>query len=172
MFADCAREHGGQVKISDRLEERTALWKARYDAWWAFHAFYKGRKGLTTDVCVPLSCLSACISATAADIASSGLDAPLIGHVGDGNFHLLIMLDEGEDESPEIQAFLSRLSSRALSFGGTVSGEHGVGQGKLKWMSAQHGAALQFMRAIKSALDPENIFNPGKMYHSLTVDAQ
>jgi FAD/FMN-containing dehydrogenase len=82
------------------------------------------------------------------------------------------MLDEGEDESADIQAFLSRLSSRALSFGGTVSGEHGVGQGKLKWMSAQHGAALQFMRAIKSALDPDNLFNPGKMYQSLRVDAR
>jgi len=172
LFKDCAGEYGGQVRISERLEERTALWKARHDAWWAFHAFYKGRKGLATDVCVPLSCLSACISATAADIAASGLDAPLIGHVGDGNFHLLIMLDEGEDESADIQAFLSRLSSRALSFGGTVSGEHGVGQGKLKWMSAQHGAALQFMRAIKSALDPDNLFNPGKMYQSLRVDAR
>ncbi|MBD9589245.1 FAD-binding protein [Pseudomonas sp. PDM03] len=172
MFTVCAREHGGQVKVSDRLEERTALWKARHDAWWAFHAFYKGRKGLATDVCVPLSCLSACISATAADIAASGLDAPLIGHVGDGNFHLLVMLEEGEDESVEIQAFLSRLSNRALSFGGTVSGEHGVGQGKVKWMSAQHGTALQVMRAIKSALDPENILNPGKMYRPLTVEAQ
>lgn len=166
LFKDCAGEYGGQVRISERLEERTALWKARHDAWWAFHAFYKGCKGLATDVCVPLSCLSACISATAADIAASGLDAPLIGHVGDGNFHLLIMLDEDEDESVEVQAFLNRLSSRALSFGGTVSGEHGVGQGKLKWMSVQHGAALQFMRAIKSALDPENILNPGKMYYS------
>lgn len=171
LFKDCASEYGGQVRVSDRLDERKALWKARHDAWWAFHSFYKGRKGLATDVCVPLSCLSACISDTAADIAASGLDAPLIGHVGDGNFHLLIMLDEGEDESAEIQAFLSRLSSRALLFGGSVSGEHGVGQGKLKWMSVQHGEALQVMRAIKSALDPKNIFNPGKMYLSLPVDA-
>lgn len=171
-FIDCAHEFGGQLKISHRLEERTALWKARHDAWWAFHAYYKGRKGLATDVCVPLSSLSACISATVADIAASGLDAPLIGHVGDGNFHLLIMLQEGEDESVSIQAFLSRLSSRALSFGGTVSGEHGVGEGKVKWMSAQHGAALDCMRAIKAALDPANILNPGKMYHPRTVDAQ
>ncbi|MCU0120289.1 FAD-binding protein [Pseudomonas sp. B2M1-30] len=171
-FTDCARENGGHVRISERLEERTALWKARHDAWWAFHAFYQGRKGLATDVCVPLSCLSACISATAADIADSGLDAPLIGHVGDGNFHLLIMLQEGADESEEIQAFLARLSSRALAFGGTVSGEHGVGQGKVKWMSAQHGAALPFMQAIKSALDPENILNPGKMYQSLAASAR
>ncbi|WP_159813667.1 FAD-binding oxidoreductase [Pseudomonas sp. 18058] len=171
IFTDCAHEFGGQLKISQRVEERTALWKARHDAWWAFHAFYNGRKGLATDVCVPLSSLSACISATAADIIASGLDAPLIGHVGDGNFHLLIMLQEGQDESVEIQAFLSRLSSRALSFGGTVSGEHGVGQGKVKWMSAQHGTALPIMRAIKKALDPANILNPGKMYHPLTVDA-
>jgi FAD/FMN-containing dehydrogenase len=172
LFRDCAGEFGGQVRIAERLEERTTLWKARHDAWWAFQAFYKGRKGLATDVCVPLSCLSACISATAADIAASGLDAPLIGHVGDGNFHLLIMLDDGEDESEEVREFLGRLSSRALSFGGTVSGEHGVGQGKLKWMSAQHGAALQFMRAIKSALDPESIFNPGKMYDSMAVETR
>lgn len=164
LFTENAREHGGQVRFSERQEERSVLWKARHDAWWAFHAFYKGRKGLATDVCVPLSCLSACISATAADIAASGLDAPLIGHVGDGNFHLLIMLQEGRDESPEIQQFLARLSERALSFGGTVSGEHGVGQGKIKWMSAQHQAALPLMQAIKSALDPQNILNPGKMY--------
>lgn len=172
LFKDCANEYGGQVRVSECLEERTALWKARHDAWWAFHAFYKGRTGLATDVCVPLSCLSACISATATDIAVCGFDAPLIGHVGDGNFHLLVMLDEGQAENLEIQAFLSRLSKRALSCAGTVSGEHGVGQGKLKWMLAQHGPALQLMQAIKSALDPDGIFNPGKMYHSLTVDAR
>ncbi|MGJ3315543.1 FAD-binding oxidoreductase, partial [Klebsiella michiganensis] len=150
--------------LSAHPEEREMLWIARHDAWWAFHAFYEGCQGIPTDICVPLSRLSECISATEADIADTGLRAPLIGHVGDGNFHLLLMLRDGEEETPVIQGFLARLAERALSYGGTISGEHGVGQGKIKWMSAQHGAALPLMKAIKSALDPLNILNPAKMY--------
>ncbi|KTQ54554.1 lactate dehydrogenase [Enterobacter hormaechei subsp. xiangfangensis] len=164
LFEEHVHRYGGEVQLSSHPEEREALWVARHDAWWAFHAFYEGCQGIPTDICVPLSCLSACISATETDIANTGLKAPLIGHVGDGNFHLLLMLREGEEETPVIQGFLSRLAERALSYGGTISGEHGVGQGKIKWMPVQHGAALHLMKAIKSALDPHNIMNPAKMY--------
>lgn len=163
-FTEYVHQYGGEVHLSAHPEEREALWIARHDAWWAFHAFYEGCQGIPTDICVPLSRLSACIAATEADIADTGLRAPLIGHVGDGNFHLLLMLREGEEKTPVIQGFLARLAERALSYGGTISGEHGVGQGKIKWMPAQHGTALQLMKAIKSALDPLNILNPGKMY--------
>ncbi|MBW4239644.1 FAD-binding protein [Enterobacter roggenkampii] len=163
-FTEHVHKYGGEVQLSAHPEERETLWIARHDAWWAFHAFYEGCQGIPTDICVPLSSLSECISATEADIADTGLRAPLIGHVGDGNFHLLLMLRDGEEETPVIQGFLARLAERALSYGGTISGEHGVGQGKIKWMSAQHGAALPLMKAIKSALDPLNILNPAKMY--------
>ncbi|WP_236316530.1 aminotransferase class I/II-fold pyridoxal phosphate-dependent enzyme [Enterobacter hormaechei] len=149
LFEEHVHRYGGEVQLSSHPEEREALWVARHDAWWAFHAFYEGCQGIPTDICVPLSCLSACISATETDIANTGLKAPLIGHVGDGNFHLLLMLREGEEETPVIQGFLSRLAERALSYGGTISGEHGVGQGKIKWMPVQHGAALHLMKAIK-----------------------
>uniref|UniRef100_A6VRK7 D-lactate dehydrogenase (cytochrome) n=1 Tax=Marinomonas sp. (strain MWYL1) TaxID=400668 RepID=A6VRK7_MARMS len=162
-FIENAGYHGGVAQFSNIQEERSALWKARHDAWWAFHSYYKGCKGLATDVCVPLSHLSECIAETTNDIESSQLNAPLIGHVGDGNFHLLIM-HKDEEDSAKIQNFLVRLSDRALSFNGTVSGEHGVGQGKRKWMAAQHGAALQLMKSVKSALDPKNILNPQKMF--------
>lgn len=164
LFTEHVHKNGGDVQLSEDPAEREILWIARHDAWWAFHAFYEGCQGIPTDVCVPLSRLSACIAATEKDIAETGLNAPLIGHVGDGNFHLLLMLHEGEEETSRIQEFLNRLAERALSYGGTISGEHGVGQGKIKWMSAQHGTALELMKAIKSALDPLNILNPAKMY--------
>jgi D-lactate dehydrogenase (cytochrome) len=120
---------------------------------------------LTTDVCVPISRLADCIGETVADIAASGLVAPLVGHVGDGNFHLVLLADPGDEaENERARAFSARLVERAIRMEGTCTGEHGIGHGKRKYMRIEHDAgALDVMRAIKRALDPDGILNPGKI---------
>jgi D-lactate dehydrogenase (cytochrome) len=120
---------------------------------------------MSTDVCVPISRLAECVTETQADIARFGLIAPVLGHVGDGNFHVapLVMVDDPA-EIAALENFLDRLNARALAMGGTCTGEHGVGQGKMKYLSAEHGpATIEVMRAIKRALDPDDIMNPGKI---------
>jgi D-lactate dehydrogenase (cytochrome) len=119
-----------------------------------------------TDVCVPLSRLAECVTETQRDIAESKLIAPIVGHVGDGNFHLTLLVDrDNPDEVKVAKAFNERLIERALAMDGTCTGEHGVGQGKIKYLEAEHGKpALEAMRAIKQALDPHNIMNPGKIF--------
>ena len=120
---------------------------------------------LSTDVCVPISELAACVEATRQDIERRGLLAPIVGHVGDGNFHVLPLIDPKDaGEGACVQAFLDRLVERALACGGTCTGEHGVGQGKIGYVAAEHGSALAAMIAIKKALDPLNILNPGKIF--------
>ncbi|HEX9767273.1 MAG TPA: FAD-linked oxidase C-terminal domain-containing protein [Nitriliruptorales bacterium] len=150
---------------STDTQERSRLWQARHDAYYAAKALRPGAKAFPTDVCVPISKLADCILETRADIDRSGLIAPLVGHVGDGNFHLLVLFDE--DDAEERRAALGlneRLIERALAVGGTCTGEHGVGYGKLDFMRAEHGPAeLATMRAIKLALDPHDIMNPGKV---------
>jgi D-lactate dehydrogenase (cytochrome) len=145
-------------------EERTALWLARHDAYYAALALRPGSKGVPTDVCVPISELAGQIDAAVADIAETGLTAPIVGHVGDGNFHVLICFDP--DDTAEHQralAFHGRLVQRGLAVGGTCTGEHGIGYGKLDFMRAEHDdVALAAMRGIKAALDPHGILNPGK----------
>lgn len=123
-----------------------------------------GKKGLSTDVCVPISRLAECVRETRADIEESGFLAPIVGHVGDGNFHVLLLIDM--DDAADIargKAFLDRLARRAIAMEGTCTGEHGIGMGKMKYMQAEHGEALQVMRAVKQALDPHDLMNPGKI---------
>jgi D-lactate dehydrogenase (cytochrome) len=120
---------------------------------------------VATDVCVPISRLAACVTATQRDIADSGLVAPILGHVGDGNFHLTLLVDNNDpDEMERAKDLCERLVERALAMEGTCTGEHGVGQGKMKYLEAEYGpGALAAMRAVKRALDPQDIMNPGKI---------
>jgi D-lactate dehydrogenase (cytochrome) len=156
---------GGPFEWATKAEDRTRLWQARHDAYWAALALRPGAKAIASDVCVPISHLAECVIATQADIAASRLVAPIVGHVGDGNFHLSILVDMTDaDELRRTEELLERLVERALAMEGTCTGEHGVGQGKMKYLKAEHGdAALSAMRAIKTALDPQNIMNPGKI---------
>ena len=162
---EIAREYGAQgFKWAASLEDRNTLWQARHNAYYATVASRPGARAWTTDICVPISHLAECILETQADIAAAGVVAPLVGHAGDGNFHLIIMLDpDDQAEFEKISRLSERLVERALKFGGTCSGEHGVGLGKLKYLEAEHGAALDVMRAIKRAIDPTNLMNPGKL---------
>jgi D-lactate dehydrogenase (cytochrome) len=165
-FAEIARtEGGGEFRWAERPEDRTKLWQARHDAYWAARALKPGAEILSTDVCVPISALAACVGATRRDIDTLGLLAPIVGHVGDGNFHVLPLIHPADPaERRKVQAFLDRLIERTLGFGGTCTGEHGVGQGKISYLAAEHGAGVEVMIAIKKALDPLNILNPGKIF--------
>jgi D-lactate dehydrogenase (cytochrome) len=146
-------------------ERRAVLWQARHDAYYAALALRPGARGWTTDACVPISRLADCIHETKADLATSPLVGPLVGHAGDGNFHLIFPVHpEDAVEMAEAERLTGRLVTRALEMGGTCSGEHGVGLGKMQFMAREHGAeALDVMRAIKRALDPKGLMNPGKL---------
>ena len=145
-------------------EERTRLWKARHDAYWAAVALMPGCDGMSTDVCVPISRLAECVEETRNDIEETGIIAPIIGHVGDGNFHTLPLGMPGDDVTAEkIKGFTERLSARAIAMGGTCTGEHGIGQGKRNYLEEEMGEGVAVMRTIKQALDPQNILNPGKV---------
>ena len=160
-----AGEHGGlDFEWSTRQEERTRLWQARHDAYLACLQLRPGNRGVATDVCVPVSRLAECIAATNEDIAKASMPIALFGHVGDGNFHLVILVDaNNKQDLDEAEALNRRVVMRALAMGGTSTGEHGVGIGKLEFLDAEHGEAVSVMRAIKHALDPDNLFNPGKV---------
>ena len=164
-FRAIATEYGGSAfRRATKPEERTRLWKARHDAFYAALALRPGCKGWATDVCVPLSRLAECILETQKEIDESFLLAPLVGHVGDGNFHLVFLVDpEKPEEIREAQRLNDRLVERALAMDGTCTGEHGIGIGKKKYLAAEHGGAVETMRAIKHAIDPLNIMNPGKV---------
>jgi D-lactate dehydrogenase (cytochrome) len=165
-FAEIAREHGGgELAWAERQEDRNKLWQARHDAYWATRGLRPGAEIVTTDVCVPISALAACVGETRADIDRTGLLAPIVGHVGDGNFHVMPLFDAGSaTERNAVQNFLDRLTERALRMQDTCSGEHGVGQGKIRYLAQEHGAGVDVMIAIKKALDPLNILNPGKIF--------
>ena len=156
---------GGDFAWASDEQERRRLWHARHRAYDAARALMPGRTGLTTDVCVPISALADCVVAAQADIAERNFVAPIVGHVGDGNFHTCVLVDpEDPHDVAEAEAFHARLVERALAHGGTCTGEHGVGYGKAGFLEAEHGApALEMMRAIKRAVDPQGIFNPGKV---------
>ena len=163
---EVAAEFGGSdfAWASDERESRR-LWHARHRAYDAARALVPGKAGMTTDVCVPISALADCIAAAQADIAEFGLTAPIVGHVGDGNFHTCVLVDPDDpDDVARAEEFHERLVERALAHDGTCTGEHGVGYGKSRFLVAEHGeAAVEMMRAIKRALDPDGIFNPGKV---------
>jgi D-lactate dehydrogenase (cytochrome) len=162
---EIAREQGARgFEWAASLEDRATLWQARHNAYYATVASRPGARAWTTDICVPISHLAECILETQADLRDAGVVAPLVGHAGDGNFHLIFMLDAHDPrEFAAISALNDRLVGRALRFGGTCSGEHGVGIGKLKYLTQEHGTSLDVMRAIKRALDPLNLMNPGKL---------
>lgn len=165
-FGEIAKDlGGGPFEWATRAEDRTRLWQARHDGYWAARGLRPGASALATDVCVPISRLAECVTETQRDAQETGLLAPLVGHVGDGNFHLSLLIDvDSPDEVKTAKEFLERLAERALAMEGTCTGEHGVGQGKAKYLPAEHGAAaMAAMRAVKQALDPDNIMNPGKM---------
>jgi D-lactate dehydrogenase (cytochrome) len=165
-FNDIAAEAGGgPFTWATKQEERTRLWQARHDAYWASRALRPAAKGISTDVCVPISRLAVCVAETKADVAESGLVAPIVGHVGDGNFHVMPLIDFNDPgEVARGYAFIDRLVERALAHGGTSTGEHGIGQSNRKYMRLEFDdAALSLMRAVKRAVDPDNIMNPGKV---------
>jgi D-lactate dehydrogenase (cytochrome) len=162
MAQQLATEHGSlSFEWQTSLTERERLWKARHDVYYATRALRPGSLMVTTDVCVPISRLTECIVDTRADLDRSSFPAVMVGHVGDGNFHVQCLLDP--DQVAEAQQFAHRLVERAQAMGGTCTGEHGVGLGKKKYLAAEHGEALEVMRSLKRALDPENRMNPGKV---------
>jgi D-lactate dehydrogenase (cytochrome) len=165
MFGEIAGEFsGGPFVWATATEERQKLWKARHDFYWASFTLRPGSKALSTDVCVPISRLAECIVETEADIEESGLIAPIVGHVGDGNFHVAVLMDTGDPvEIERAEGFVARLNARALAMEGTCTGEHGIGQGKMRFLEQEHGAAVDVMRTIKQAIDPLGIMNPGKV---------
>ena len=165
-FGEIARDlGGGPFDWATKPEDRTRLWQARHDGYWAARNLRPGTVAFATDVCVPISRLAECVTATQREIVALKLVAPILGHVGDGNFHLTLVVDlNDEDEVKRAKLLMERLVELALSMDGTCTGEHGVGQGKMKYLLAEHGsAAMAAMAAIKKALDPQNIMNPGKI---------
>jgi D-lactate dehydrogenase (cytochrome) len=165
LVGELAREQGaGEFQWATRPEERARLWQARHDAYYAGLSLRAGSRGFVTDVCLPISHLAECVLATKRDIDDSGLIAPIAGHVGDGNFHLVILVNPNDSaELARAEALNEKLVHRALALGGTCSGEHGIGYGKLGFMRTEHGESLSVMSEIKTALDPLNLMNPGKL---------
>jgi len=165
-FGEIAKEcGGGEFSWTTRPEDRSKLWQARHDAYWAVKALRPGAGVVATDVCVPISRLADCVTETEADLKRLNLLSPIVGHVGDGNFHCSLVCDvDDRDEMARGEDFMHRLVQRAQAMGGTCTGEHGIGQGKQKYLMAELGPeAIEAMRALKQALDPQNIFNPGKI---------
>ena len=165
--AAIAGENGaGRFDWASKPEDRSRLWKARHDALYAAMGLRPGSRAMITDVCVPISRLAECVLETRADIDQTGAIAPIVGHVGDGNFHVLILVMPGDAAETERAAALNdRLVMRALAMGGTCTGEHGIGSGKIAYLQREQGGAIPVMRAIKLALDPYGLMNPGKIFH-------
>ncbi len=164
-FGEIATEHGATgYEWSAKAEDRNRLWKMRHNAYYACLALRPGATAIVTDICVPISRLAEAVDETVADIAASPITGPVLGHVGDGNFHAILLIDENSPAEKQAARELSdRMVKRALALGGTMTGEHGVGMGKLGYMATEHGDAWAIMGDIKRALDPNNILNPGKM---------
>ncbi|WP_428548488.1 FAD-binding oxidoreductase [Profundibacter sp.] len=167
-FGEIVQDMGGTgFKWSAKTEERNALWDMRHKAYYACVALRKGATAVVTDVCVPISRLAQAVEETRADIAASPIPGPILGHVGDGNFHAILLVEPGNDEEMKVAKNLSnRMVERALEMGGTATGEHGIGMGKLDYMQAEHGDGWQVMGEIKSALDRNGTLNPSKVVPS------
>jgi len=162
IASDCG---GGEFLWTTNPEKRNQLWKARHNAYWAALQLRPGAKGISTDVCVPISKLAQCVAETQVDIAEHELLAPIVGHAGDGNFHVLVVFDENDPaEIAGAEDFVGRLNERAVKFDGTCTGEHGIAQGKQPYLAAELGGSVDLMRQIKMALDPDNIMNPSKIF--------
>ena len=161
----CAAHGASSLQHAETAEARTKLWTARHKAYWAARSLVPGSEGYATDACVPISHLNACIMEARAAAAAAALVTPIVGHVGDGNFHMLILYDpNNSDERRRANLLCQRVAEIALSHGGTISGEHGVGLHKRAALKCEHGAGVTVMSAIKKTLDPHNIMNPGKMF--------
>ncbi|MDO6963448.1 FAD-binding oxidoreductase [Rhizobium alvei] len=165
-FGEIAAENGSSpFAWSANPEERARMWKARHNVYWSAKALRPGANAIATDVCVPISRLAECVAETEIDIAEHGLLAPIVGHAGDGNFHVSLVIDDKDPKEIAIaEAFIARLNKRALAMDGTCTGEHGIGQGKQEFLSDELGGSVDIMRQIKKSLDPLNIFNPGKIF--------
>lgn len=165
IAAECG---GGPFQWSADAEERAKLWKARHNVYWSAKALRPGYAAIATDVCVPISRLADCVAQTEADIEEHGLLAPIVGHAGDGNFHVSLVFDDKDPTHvAHVEAFVGRLNARALAMDGTCTGEHGVGQGKQAFLPGELGGSVLLMQQIKQALDPDNILNPGKIFSTL-----
>ncbi|UWR48361.1 FAD-binding oxidoreductase [Phaeobacter inhibens] len=164
-FAQIAEEFGGfDIAATSTAEERSKLWQARHDMYWASLQLRPGAKGISTDVCVPISKLAECVSGARSKAEEMNLLAPMVGHVGDGNFHALLLIDmDSAEEREAADAYVGWLNELAISMEGTCTGEHGIGQGKRPYLQQELGETTRYMAAIKAALDPENILNPGKI---------
>ena len=164
-FGEIVADMGGAgFQWATRPEDRTALWKMRHNAFYSCKAQHPDAEAVVTDVCVPISRLAQAVEETVADIGASGIAGPIVGHVGDGNFHALLLPRRGDAaQAATAKALAARMAERALRLGGTVTGEHGIGMGKLGYMEAEHGAGWAVMGEIKRALDPAGILNPGKL---------
>ena len=165
IFGEIAAEHDGlEFRWATRTEDRSALWAMRHNAFHAILQLRPGARSIVTDICVPISALATAIDETRADLAELGLTGPILGHVGDGNFHAILLIDETDaDEVARAQTASRRMVERALALGGTCTGEHGIGMGKLDYMAQEHGHGWAIMGAVKRTLDPDNIMNPGKL---------
>ena len=166
LFGEIATDFGGKnYEWTSNNEERNKLWKARHDAYWAARSYMPGTEMYSTDVCVPISKLSDCIVETVKDLEENDLVGPIASHAGDGNFHVAVMLDlNNKNEVSKLGPFLDRLSERAIKMDGTCTGEHGIGQGKRKYMYNELGNSVAVMEAIKKSFDPNLIMNPGKLF--------
>lgn len=166
LFAQIITEYEGSgFEWDTEQAKRNQLWTARHNAYHASRALRPDYGSLSTDACVPISRLAECVTETIADIESTGMLAPIVGHVGDGNFHVLLLINMQDDnEVKTAEGILQRLAERAIRMDGTCTGEHGIGQGKRKYMDTEHGNAIGVMKAIKHAIDPNNIMNPGKIW--------
>ncbi|WP_411032581.1 FAD-binding oxidoreductase [Shinella sp. BYT-45] len=166
IAAECG---GGEFQWTADAGQRAKLWKARHDVYWAAKALRPGHAVIATDVCVPISRLADCVAETEIDIEQHGLLAPIVGHAGDGNFHVSLVFDDKDPAHVEqVEAFVGRLNARALAMDGTCTGEHGIGQGKQSFLPGELGGSVALMRQIKQALDPDNILNPGKIFSTLS----
>ncbi len=165
LVSELAQSHGGtQFEWSTGNEDRQRLWQARHDAFYAALALRPGAKAWTTDVCVPISELADAITQSKDELEAAGLVYTIVGHVGDGNFHAIIVFDPADpDELAKVERVNHSIVDRALAVGGTCTGEHGIGYGKIHFLEKEHGEAVDVMRALKQALDPQGVLNPGKV---------
>ena len=166
LFGEIASDFGGNdFEWTSNNEDRNKLWKARHDAYWSCKAVRPEAEIYSTDVCVPISKLSDCITETIEDMEKNELIGPIVSHAGDGNFHVALLIDKKSDlELKKLDSFLIRISERAIRMDGTCTGEHGVGQGKRKYMLKELGGAVDIMKKVKNAFDPNKIMNPGKLF--------